>query len=66
QIALLKAKRNSLPPISSLPNELLTRIFTIYAVESDTLGNLEWAKIMYVCHRWHDVVLVAQPLWAVI
>ncbi|KAJ7108218.1 hypothetical protein C8R44DRAFT_803806 [Mycena epipterygia] len=21
---------------------------------------------MYVCHRWHDVVLAAQPLWAVI
>ncbi|KAJ7141713.1 hypothetical protein C8R43DRAFT_587161 [Mycena crocata] len=66
QIALLKAKRNSLAPICSLPNELLCRIFIIYAVESDTLFNLKWTQIMYVCHRWHDLAMATQPLWAAV
>ncbi|KAJ6587526.1 hypothetical protein DFH09DRAFT_1307757 [Mycena vulgaris] len=34
QIALLKAKRNSIAPIRSLPNELLSRIITIYTIDS--------------------------------
>ncbi|KAJ7119320.1 hypothetical protein C8R43DRAFT_1152306 [Mycena crocata] len=64
QIAALKAKRNSLAPICNLPNELLCRIFTLYAVESDTLFNLKWSQIMYVCHHWHDLAIATQPLWA--
>ncbi|KAJ7626715.1 hypothetical protein B0H17DRAFT_1110613 [Mycena rosella] len=64
QIAVLKAKRNALPPICSLPNELLCRIFTIYAVDSDSLFGLKWVKqIMYVCHRWHNLAVATQPLW---
>ncbi|KAJ6470921.1 hypothetical protein C8R45DRAFT_937079 [Mycena sanguinolenta] len=35
RIALLKARRNPLAPIRRLPNELMIRIFTIFAVESD-------------------------------
>ncbi|KAJ7119313.1 hypothetical protein C8R43DRAFT_1112450 [Mycena crocata] len=66
QIALLKAKRNSLAPISSLPNELLCQIFIIHAVETDTLFNLKWTQIMHVCHRWHDLAMATQPLWAFI
>ncbi|KAJ7202646.1 hypothetical protein GGX14DRAFT_463123 [Mycena pura] len=66
KIAALKAKRNSLAPISSLPNELLSRILTIYAVESDSLFDLKWTKIMYVCRHWHALALAAQPLWAFI
>ncbi|KAJ6460868.1 hypothetical protein DFH09DRAFT_1229502 [Mycena vulgaris] len=66
QISMLKAKRNSLAPICSLPNELLSRILTIYAVESKTLSNLKWTKIMLVCHHWHDLALAAHSLWAFI
>ncbi|KAJ7141921.1 hypothetical protein C8R43DRAFT_1238304 [Mycena crocata] len=66
QIALLKAKRNSLAPICSLPNELLCRIFIIYAVESDTLFDLKWTQIMYVCHHWHNLAVATQPLWSYI
>ncbi|KAJ7673573.1 hypothetical protein B0H17DRAFT_1082743 [Mycena rosella] len=67
QIAILKAKRNALPPICSLPNELLCRIFTIYAVDSDSLFGLKWVKqIMYVCHRWHNLAVATQPLWSFI
>ncbi|KAJ7474289.1 hypothetical protein FB451DRAFT_1558453 [Mycena latifolia] len=66
QIAMLKARRNSFAPICTLPNELLSRIFTIYAVDSNTLFNLKWTKIMLVCRHWHDLARAAQPLWAFI
>ncbi|KAF7360993.1 F-box domain-containing protein [Mycena sanguinolenta] len=64
QIALLKAKRNAIAPIRRLPNELMIRILTIVAVESDTLFDLRWTKLMYVCRHWHGLALAAQPLWA--
>ncbi|KAJ7493706.1 hypothetical protein FB451DRAFT_448182 [Mycena latifolia] len=64
QIALLKAKRNTLAPIWSLPIELLSRIITIYAVESDNLFRLHWTKIMYVCRHWRELVLAAHKLWS--
>ncbi|KAJ7659227.1 hypothetical protein DFH06DRAFT_1195318 [Mycena polygramma] len=66
QIASLKAKRNAMAPICSLPNELMTRILTIFAVETESLFNLKWTKVMYVCHRWHALALAAQPLWGFI
>ncbi|KAJ6493910.1 hypothetical protein C8R47DRAFT_393100 [Mycena vitilis] len=66
QIALLKAKRNAIAPICRLPNELLSRIIMIYAVDSDELSNLKWTKIMKVCWRWRHLGLAAQPLWACI
>ncbi|KAJ7772177.1 hypothetical protein B0H16DRAFT_1305374 [Mycena metata] len=67
QIALLKAKRNSIAPICRLPNELLSRIITIYAIDSGTLFNLRWAKVvMHICWRWYAVALAAQPLWSFI
>ncbi|KAJ7238259.1 hypothetical protein B0H12DRAFT_98813 [Mycena haematopus] len=66
QIASLKAKRNAIAPIRRLPNELMIRILIITAVESNTLFNLKWMKLMYVCRHWHDLALEAQPLWAFI
>ncbi|KAJ7613847.1 hypothetical protein DFH06DRAFT_1108931 [Mycena polygramma] len=66
QIAMRKAKRNAITPISRLPNELLSRIITRYAVDSDELANLKWTKIMKVCWRWHHLGLAAQSLWAFI
>ncbi|KAF7343671.1 F-box domain-containing protein [Mycena sanguinolenta] len=66
QIALLKAKRNALAPISVLPNELMIRIFTIFAVEFDALFDLKWTKIIYVCRHWHAFALAAHPLWSYI
>ncbi|KAJ6453788.1 hypothetical protein C8R45DRAFT_1038865 [Mycena sanguinolenta] len=66
QIVLLKAKRNALAPISSLPNELMTRILTIFAVESSALFNLKWSRIIHVCRHWHALALAAHPLWSYI
>ncbi|KAF7351738.1 F-box domain-containing protein [Mycena sanguinolenta] len=66
QIGLLKAKRNAMAPISALPNELMTRIFTIFAAESNSLFNLKWTKIIYVCHHWYALAQAAHPLWGYI
>ncbi|KAJ6467938.1 hypothetical protein DFH09DRAFT_1223059 [Mycena vulgaris] len=66
QIALLKAKRNSLAPICQLPTELLSRIFAIYAVDSGSLFNLKWTQVMEVCWHWHHVSLAAHSLWSFI
>ncbi|KAJ7149653.1 hypothetical protein C8R46DRAFT_1125701 [Mycena filopes] len=67
QIAILKAKRNSIAPICRLPNELLVKIITIYAVESETLFDLGWAKVVtLVCQRWYAVGRAEQSLWSFI
>ncbi|KAJ7149646.1 hypothetical protein C8R46DRAFT_1198654 [Mycena filopes] len=67
QIALLKARRNSIAPICRLPNELLARIITIYAIESETLFDLGWAKVVtIVCQRWYAVARAEQSLWSFI
>ncbi|KAK7017671.1 F-box domain-containing protein [Favolaschia claudopus] len=65
QIRILKAKRNAIAPIRRLPNELMTRIITIFAVDSG-LFDLKWTRIIFVCRHWHALALAAQPLWACI
>ncbi|KAJ7025141.1 hypothetical protein C8F04DRAFT_1129411 [Mycena alexandri] len=65
QISLLKAKRNAMAPICALPNELMTRILTMYAIDNN-IFELKWAKIMYVCRHWYELALAAQPLWGFI
>ncbi|KAK7018359.1 F-box domain-containing protein [Favolaschia claudopus] len=65
QIRILKAKRNAIAPIRRLPNELMTRIITIFAEDSG-LFDLKWTKIIFVCRHWHALALAAQPLWACI
>ncbi|KAJ7720047.1 hypothetical protein B0H16DRAFT_1739075 [Mycena metata] len=53
-------------PICVLPNELMARILTIYAAETDTLFNLKWSKVMYVGRHWHELARAAQSLWSFI
>ncbi|KAJ7764940.1 hypothetical protein B0H16DRAFT_1310474, partial [Mycena metata] len=65
QIFVLKAKRNSMAPICTLPNELMTRILTTYAIDLN-IFELKWAKIMYVCRHWYELALAAQSLWGFI
>ncbi|KAJ7186424.1 hypothetical protein C8R46DRAFT_1057161 [Mycena filopes] len=65
EISRLKAKRNAMTPISALPNELMARIFTIYAVESD-ISSLKWVKVMYVCRHWCELAQAQHSLWGFI
>ncbi|KAJ7453310.1 hypothetical protein B0H11DRAFT_1820659 [Mycena galericulata] len=66
QIAILKAQANALNPISTLPNELISKIFGIYAFIDGPPYDLKWTKVMLVCRRWHAIALSEQSLWGFI
>ncbi|KAF7357133.1 F-box domain-containing protein [Mycena sanguinolenta] len=66
KIDLLKAKRNAMAPISKLPNELMTRVITMFAVDSNALYNLKWIKVSGVCRHWRELALAAHSLWGYI
>jgi len=64
---LLFSSRNALAPISSLPSELLARIFRFCAlVEPPWSGGqkLGWIGVTHVCQRWRQVALDDSSLWA--
>jgi len=63
----LLACRNSLAPISTLPPELLARIFRFLTLED--LGRFGvpvkfWFKATHVCRHWRQVALDDSSLWA--
>ncbi|KAJ7110580.1 hypothetical protein C8R44DRAFT_800252 [Mycena epipterygia] len=66
QISILKAKANSLTPISTLPNELISKVFEEHAFLLGLPFDLKWSKVMLVCRRWHQVALSEQALWGFI
>ncbi|KAJ6564731.1 hypothetical protein B0H19DRAFT_1141815 [Mycena capillaripes] len=66
QISILKARANALNPISTLPNEIISKIFGVYAFLSGPPFDLKWSQVMYVCRRWHDIALGEQYLWGFI
>ncbi|KAF7290858.1 hypothetical protein MIND_01327000 [Mycena indigotica] len=66
EISALKTKRNTLVPIFRLPDELIRHIVELYAHSSDSLFNLAWTKLMWVCRRWAEIVFSLQELWGYI
>ncbi|KAJ7210085.1 hypothetical protein GGX14DRAFT_565874 [Mycena pura] len=66
QISILKAKANALTPISTLPNEIISKIFGMYAFSSLPSFDLKWSRIMLVCRRWYGIALAGQFLWSFI
>ncbi|KAJ7282924.1 hypothetical protein C8J57DRAFT_54964 [Mycena rebaudengoi] len=65
RIFFLKSTRNALSPIFRLPTEVLSCIFTEYALQPErALFTLKWTKVMLVCRRWHALAVSLQPLWS--
>ncbi|KAJ7087020.1 hypothetical protein C8R44DRAFT_32347 [Mycena epipterygia] len=64
QISSLKAERNSIAFISTLPNEILVQIFSVYAEESSSGSGLYWTKLILVCRHWHALALGSPVLWS--
>ena len=59
--------RNSHALISSLPPELLARIFRFYALMEPPWSGLQklgWIIVTHVCQRWRQVALDDSMLWA--
>ncbi|CAK5271261.1 unnamed protein product [Mycena citricolor] len=63
QIADLKAQVNDLNPVNKLHDDVLRRIFHEVAFMDGEPARLSWAQAMYVCRRWHRLLLVDQVLW---
>jgi hypothetical protein len=69
-IRSLKTRRNALAPISRLPSELLSEIFTIYAASHNsqddfTCGTtIAWIGITQVCRHWRAVSSDCARMWA--
>ncbi|KAJ6592585.1 hypothetical protein B0H19DRAFT_1088082 [Mycena capillaripes] len=65
RIALLKAKRNSIAPIFSLPPEVLVQVFSEVSEGQPLTGFfVPLTKLMLVCQHWYDVILSSQALWS--
>ncbi|TFK68995.1 hypothetical protein BDN72DRAFT_897624 [Pluteus cervinus] len=68
QIQKLQIARNALLPISTLPNEVFSNIFSICRMkgylDAPEMHNL--LKVTWVCHHWRDIALSDASLWTYI
>ncbi|KAJ7773892.1 hypothetical protein B0H16DRAFT_114131 [Mycena metata] len=65
QVALLKSERNSLAPISALPNELLVRILAAFTAgtRNHMRSPSSLARLMLVCRHWSNIIGAFPSLW---
>jgi hypothetical protein len=68
-IRALRHRRNALAPVSSLPTEVITAIFSFLRLPgSSTLGgkpdHLEWLRVAHVCYQWRDIALNLPLFWS--
>jgi hypothetical protein len=63
-IRILNSQRNGHLPISTLPVEILTKIFLLHQhnVAGQTL-RLDWIGITHVSQRWREIALNFSALW---
>ncbi|TFK62473.1 hypothetical protein BDN72DRAFT_964533 [Pluteus cervinus] len=78
RLRTLRELRNTIPPVSSLPTEILSRIFLIchnLDVEPDTNGTVRWTPkqkaqarlfLSWVSHRWRTTAISYPDLWTFI
>ncbi|TFK69004.1 hypothetical protein BDN72DRAFT_841086 [Pluteus cervinus] len=64
QLQQLRVQRNSLLPISSLPTEILIRIFESRQPHEQYNLTKYLLPMTWVCHHWRIVALSYAPLWA--
>ena len=74
-IRLLKSRRNALTPISSLPTEVISTIFSLLRVPvasspltpptpSENPDTLPWLRLSHVCHHWREITLNQPLFWS--
>ncbi|TFK60308.1 hypothetical protein BDN72DRAFT_805774 [Pluteus cervinus] len=67
-IRCLHTTRNTLAPVSSLPPEVLSRIFLLVRDSSANHGPssrkyLEWLSITQICQLWRQIAIGCAALW---
>ena len=68
----LRYRRNALAPISSLPIEVTTLIFSFLHATSSVFTRdkkpdpdpLAWLRVAHVCHRWREIALTQPLFWS--
>jgi hypothetical protein len=62
----VKSSRNALAPISRLPLEIITAIFSFFSHSawSKEAGPLAWMRVAHVCSRWRDIALKDPLFWS--
>ncbi|KAH9030010.1 hypothetical protein EDB84DRAFT_220671 [Lactarius hengduanensis] len=74
-IRALKLRRNALTPISSLPTEVITTVFSFLPTSPSPLvspltmlgqkpDHLAWLRVAHVCHRWREIALNQPLFWS--
>ncbi|TFK67452.1 hypothetical protein BDN72DRAFT_95521 [Pluteus cervinus] len=68
QIQKLLVERNTLTPISPIPNEIISSIFLLCRGRDhfDKIDTRALLPLSWVCHRWRTIVLSTASLWAYI
>lgn len=63
-LAATKFYLNQRSPVSTLPKEILGRIFLQYAKATETLNSLKWTKLLLVSRTWYMVGIATPALWS--
>ena len=69
-VRVLKLRRNALQPISSIPPEILTAIFSFLCLSDVPSLRVKLAqnrtrlRISHVCHQWREIALNQPQLWS--
>ena len=66
RLAVLRCPRNSVAPISQLPNEILIHIFFFLRLDTRHGRHEDWSRltITHVCRLWREVALCCPHLWS--
>ncbi|KAG6860886.1 hypothetical protein C0995_006441 [Termitomyces sp. Mi166 len=63
-IRALRSRRNMLAPISQLPPETLSKIFSCCIADcAESINPLEWIRVTHVSRHWRAVALDCPNLW---
>ena len=62
-VRVLRLERNALAPISSLPPEVLTTIFSLLCSSGKPSNNLQRIRLSHVCHQWREIAINQPLLW---
>ena len=68
-IRILNSQRNSHLPISTLPVEVLTKVFLLHqhnVMRKYRVQTLDWTGITYVSQQWREIALNFSGLWTCI
>jgi hypothetical protein len=69
-IRALRHQRNALAPVSSLPTEIITIIFSFLPHMLSAISPhkkrdpLVWLRVSHVCHQWRDIALNQPVFWS--